>query len=295
MTVTTLALMCLLAGPAPLTISGDGWAVAPVTVNDRGPYLMIVDTAAGASAIYPALLQELNIDPKGGTRVEVQGASGRRTVPMHRIDKVAAAGKEVAGLSAVVLESDHLLNADQGKVRGVLGADFLKRFDVTMDFAGAEMILATPRKNAAPKAVHFNPLYGTFLLVPAKLEGREITVVIDTGARRSLMNLRAAEKVGLKPGDARLVRDEPVRGATRDTTEAWSYHPKELSAGGARWKEPLIGVSDLPVFHALGLGDTPAMIMGVNLLEDRSLRIDYDEMRLLISEPHRSQVHAPGP
>jgi len=285
MTPTALALTLLLAGPAPLTISGDGFAIAPVTVNEQGPYLLVVDTAAGASTMYPRLVEELGIDPEGGTRVSVQGASGIRRVPMHRIGPLEVAGVSRPSLSAVVLDAGHLLEADEGKVFGILGADFLSHFDVVMDFAAGEMSLTDPADNAPANAEPFHPLYGRFLLIPARVDGVELTAVVDTGARRSLMNAPVAEALGLEPGDERLVKDQPVRGATTDETEAWTYRAKKLRAGGAKWKQPEIGVSDLPVFAALGLDEKPAMIFGVNLLVGRSLRIDYDEKRLLIGAP----------
>ena len=56
MTPSILALLLLLGGPAPLGISQEGFAVSPVSVNGSGPYLLVVDTAAGASAVFPDLV-----------------------------------------------------------------------------------------------------------------------------------------------------------------------------------------------------------------------------------------------
>lgn len=287
MTQPTLALLLLLAGPAPLSITSEGFPVAPVRVNDSGPYLLIVDTAAGASAMFPHLLEALEIDPEGGDRVSVQGASGVRQVPLHRIGPIATAGVSSEALNAVVLDTSHLFPGGQRDCLGILGADFLLDYDVELDFAAGEMRLAGPAVNAPKESLPFEHLYGRFLVIPARVNGAEVTAVVDTGARRTLLNWHAARAAGLEPGDERLVRDDAVRGATTDETEAWSFRAGTLEAGGADWRKPKLGIADLPVFAALGLADKPAMILGVNLLTDRSLRIDYDEKRLLISAEAR--------
>jgi len=285
MTQPALALLLLLAGPAPLSITGEGFAVAPVRVNGSGPYLLIVDTAAGASAMFPHLVEALDLDPESGRRVSVQGASGVKQVPLHRIGPIETAGVRSEGVSAVVLDTSHLFPDGRQESFGILGADFLLDYDVELDFVAGEMRLAGPAVNAPADSLPFENLYGRFLVIPARVNGAEVTAVVDTGARRTLLNWHAAKAAGLEPGDERLVADDAVRGATPDETEAWSFHAKTLEAGGAKWKKARLGISDLPVFAALGLADQPAMILGVNLLTDRSLRIDYDEKRLLIGAP----------
>lgn len=284
MTPSTLALLLLLGGPAPLGISEEGFAVSPVTVNGTGPYLLVVDTAAGASALFPHLVEALGIDPAGGGRVSLQGASGRRQVAQHRIGPIETAGVRVDELSAVAIDSSHLLSASSDRLYGILGADFLVHFDVEMDFATGQMALSAPVSNAPTGATPFKPLFGTFLVIPVRVNGADVTAVVDTGARRSILNWRAARAAGYEPGDERLDEDEPVRGATTDRSVAWSVRADTLEAAGRGWKRPLLGISDLPVFAALGLEKKPAMIFGVNLLKGRLLRIDYDEKRLVIGE-----------
>jgi predicted aspartyl protease len=285
MTSTTLALLALFAAPAELTITAEGFAVAPVSVNGSGPYTLIVDTAAGASALFPPLAEALQLDPKEAGRVSVQGASGVRQAALHRVGPVETAGVKVGSLNVVELDASHLFSEGGEETLGILGADFLLGFDVELDFAAGEMRLGESTENAPKRSQPFEHRFGRFLIIPVKVNGADVTAVVDTGARRTLLNWKAAHAAGLTVGDERLIPDEPVRGATTDRTEAWSFVATSFEGGGARWSRARLGVAELPVFAALGLGDEPAMILGVNLLADRSLRIDYDEKRLLIGPP----------
>ena len=108
MTQLALVLGLLLSGPAPLTVNGDGFAVSPVKVNGQGPFLLVVDTAAGSSAIYPALVEALGLDADKAASVAVQGASGVQQVALHRIGPVEVSGRSVKGISAVQLDTSHL-------------------------------------------------------------------------------------------------------------------------------------------------------------------------------------------
>ena len=270
------------AGTAPLTITGTGFAVAPVSLNGAEPVPLVVDTAASSSALFPRLVERLGLKKEDAQGVAVQGASGLQRVDLHRVGPVSVGGRSVEGLAAVVLNAPHLSEVDGGVLHGILGADFLSSFDVEMDFAAGALRLEPPARNAPADGADYEALFGRFVVVEAKVNGTPVTAVVDTGARRTLLNWPAARALGLTEQSPELKADEPVRGATTHATPAWSWTAGRLEGAGASWSEPPLGVSDLPVFRALGLHEKPAMILGANLLRDRLLRIDYDERRVLI-------------
>jgi hypothetical protein len=156
----------------------------------------------------------------------------------------------------------------------------LSRFDVVLDFPGGALRLEDSA--APPGAVPWTPLLGRFVAVPARIDGVAVTAIVDTGARRSVVNGAALRALGLRPGDPRLVADEPVRGATADATPAWAFRAGTLEAAGQRWVRPQLGASELPVFEVLGLAERPTLLLGANLLREHELRVDHDERLLRI-------------
>jgi hypothetical protein len=126
----------------PLTLQGPGGAalIVPVRINDRGPYDFILDTGATLTCVDTALAEELGLPPVRG--VVAQGAtigtSGR--VDLFRLESLSLGDASVEGLNVCGIDMGSMqqmgLNA-----RGLLGLNFLKQFEVTLDFAGGELRL----------------------------------------------------------------------------------------------------------------------------------------------------------
>ncbi len=115
--------------------------LVPVTVNGSGPYDFVLDTGTSTTSIDPKLATQLALPWVGRTtQYDVQSSSA---VPMAHATELGLGGAKVQNLS-VLVESMAGLNYFDGKVRGVLGENFLSRFDLLLDNRHREVHLEEP-------------------------------------------------------------------------------------------------------------------------------------------------------
>jgi gag-polyprotein putative aspartyl protease len=115
--------------------------LVPVTVNGSGPYDFVLDTGTSTTSIDPKLAAQLALPWVGRTtQYDVQSSSA---VPMAHATELGLGGAKVQNLS-VLVESMAGLNYFDGKVRGVLGENFLSRFDLLLDNRHREVHLEEP-------------------------------------------------------------------------------------------------------------------------------------------------------
>lgn len=101
-----------------------------VTINGSGPYEFMVDTGAQITVIEPVLAQELKLETTGSLNIVTVASNVE--VPL-----VAAKEVEVGpvALHGVEMAAEELgpIQADYPGLRGILGNNFLSRFDLLID------------------------------------------------------------------------------------------------------------------------------------------------------------------
>ncbi len=144
---TLLASVCLsapAAGPAgptvvPIEVVGN-IILVHATVNGALRAMLIVDPGASTTLITPLLMTRLGQPiPANVRRREVSVAGGQKLdVPFVTIAVVQVGDARVDGLEVGVYDAF----PEAPEIDGVLGADFLRRFRVTLDKAARRMTLA---------------------------------------------------------------------------------------------------------------------------------------------------------
>ena len=110
----------------------DGYLmIVPTTVDGVGPFNFLLDTGTTRTVIDPALAQQLNAPVRG--EVAVTGALHQRQDKLVMLKQLQLGEASVAGLGAVVDKIARRELLAPG-IRGVLGEDFLSRFDILIDF-----------------------------------------------------------------------------------------------------------------------------------------------------------------
>lgn len=110
----------------------DGYLMMVQTkVNGAGPFNFLVDTGTTRTVIDPALAVQLQAPVVGA--VVLTGALHQRQDKLVLLKEVRVGGVSVSGLGAVVdrIARQKLLAPG---IRGVLGEDFLSRFDILIDY-----------------------------------------------------------------------------------------------------------------------------------------------------------------
>src|SRR5262249_33008155 len=101
-----------------------------VSINGSGPYRFLVDTSSQSTSIRPQLANALKLDPVHRVTLETPDGSKVVRASNARIDVDSVQAEAVE-----VLWYDHVSpDAFDGPIDGILGNNFLSRFDVVLDF-----------------------------------------------------------------------------------------------------------------------------------------------------------------
>jgi hypothetical protein len=125
----------------------DYVVVVPVSLNGRGPFDLVLDTAATFTTLEPGLAAELGLEPLG--RATLATIAGARAATRTRVDRLRLGALEVPGVEVLCGEIAALRSADR-RVRGVLGQTALARMSFGLDHGRKVIVFEPP---ARPDAV----------------------------------------------------------------------------------------------------------------------------------------------
>lgn len=268
-------------------LSDNGHYLADFSVNGAPSQTFIIDTAAQSTIVFESFADSANLEAvNDGNRIMVQGASG--LVEARRVTLgTLTSGDWVfdAGDAIVIPDVPHLNVAV-----GILGAGTLFQQPVGFNAADGLIDIFSTDPSFDPASV----LGGDWISVPARsrdstsflwatveINGVSFDALIDTGARRSAVNLSGASALGIAdPAAAGFEEGEPIRGASHHSQAAWRLPVETISLGAKAWEDAQIYVSDLAVFQMLGSGDQPTIVLGADLLAEGYFIVDAPGKRL---------------
>lgn len=273
----------------------DGLVFTQVTGPGGRTGRFVVDTAAGATVVARGFL------PAGTTIEPIEGvehsAAGARVVP----GAMGGAGGDVASLLGatdisllalgtvraegvrvnVVRELPELGGA---AVDGILGLDVLSRCGLLRLERGAGdagTLAFDPAPAPVPGALTCDwTLVAKHIVIAARLDGVDASLVLDTGARGSLLPTALAASARLGPAEGATART--FRGLDGRPLPARPVQVRQLELGGAPAGPAVFFAGDLPALAALGLDAGAGLLGGDVLAAWRRLELDFGarELRL---------------
>lgn len=260
--------------PAPETLvlgrAVDGRLSLDVTIEGRGPWPFILDTGASHTAIAQPLAVEFGFEPTG-VLYDVQTLTEEIRSERLVLSDVRAGGVAARHLDVVVVDTPTDLELNYF---GLLGNDIFEGRTLRIDVANAVLTLDAPAP--AHEDARLDPgrnvPMGDIVLHRARAPVR---VLIDTGSARTIVNSHLARR--LRPDQVTLRYD--VMGATRlarRETDAEAVRIPSFRMGGVCGLALVAVNADVDVFRAMGLGDEPAMILGMDALAGAVITIDHD-------------------
>jgi len=126
----------------PLRLVHRSQIIAPVMLNRTGPHDFLVDTGTEITLIDPSLAAELQLKSQDEARVLAVGFQTRAS--FSQLELIEVGLHVIANHQVVVRKLDYSLGADV-HIRGILGANFLGRFDVLIDNAHKMLCLDNTR------------------------------------------------------------------------------------------------------------------------------------------------------
>ena len=121
--------------------------IVPVSINGAGPYDFVLDTGSSKTIVNRKLSEKLGLSLLGDNNFV--GALATTRMSVVRVNSLTVAGATVQG--GEIFSSDRPATVN-GKVRGVLGEDFLRNFDVLIDYRHQSIRLEPPLGSMAQTA-----------------------------------------------------------------------------------------------------------------------------------------------
>ena len=263
----SLALLAApVAGEVPIAIAATGHATVPVE-GDFGVRQFVFDTGAEGSAVYGDFADEAGLKAAGSE--QLQGQTGAADVPLVDIATLTLDGTTKAPLSAVKLDP----RADGVPLAGIVGLDLFGDRTVDFDLPRRRLALLPPgQRPLQGQGIAATPTIGNLLTIPVRIGTVSATAVIDTGARKTRINWKLGSLLGLDP--ARIAKGDTIQGATNKAFETGATRVADVQMGRRKLSGAPVLVADLPVFEAFGVADRPAIILGLDWLEQTRMVID---------------------
>ena len=269
---------------APTRRDRIGRIWAPVAVNGKGPYRLVLATGASHSALTPHLAEALGIRSDPADTVMLRGATGSVAVPMVPIDTLEI-GDLLMEPGKLAIIPDALAGAD-----GVLGMEELANKRIHIDFRHDRITIVRSRNQRAAGGFATIPvkfLHDRLLVVDASMGGVPVKAIIDTGGETTLGNvalrMALAERRQNQQQEGRL---DQIIGSTLDMQVGTRLETPTLALGEIMVRSSSMTFADFEIFKHWQLTDEPAMLIGMDVLGLLdTLIIDYRRKELQVKLP----------
>ena len=161
------------AADLPFALGGGGAVIVPAFVDGSGPHPFRLDTGASGTAVAEAVAAAAGL--RVSERTIVVTPLGEETRAVVRIGRLRVGDASADAIRATVVSS-----LPPG-VAGILGQDFLSRFDVTIDYGRRRVRWNDPASLADGIRVPLHAEDGLYL-VDLVQRGTAARFVADTGA-----------------------------------------------------------------------------------------------------------------
>jgi len=247
---------------SPTRADRVGRILAAVEINGRGPYRFIVDTGANSSALAPGVAAELGLPPiEGG--VQVHGVTGTAMLPAVHVESLRVGGILLPPGTLPLLPGDIFAGAD-----GILGVAGIQQMRMDVDFVKDRVEITPSNGKRAPSGyltVRASLWQGGLLLVDGRVGNVPTKVIIDTGAERTIGNMRLREALASK-AEREKVSEVKVLGATPSVGEATYFKVPRIRIGPTQLVDLPVTFGELYVFELWGLTGEPALVVGMDVL-----------------------------
>jgi clan AA aspartic protease (TIGR02281 family) len=227
------------------------------TLNLNGTEVpMLIDSGAFYSMLTPSVAAQLNLRlrnlPDG---FRIYGYTGAIEARRASVEKVIFQGTTLSNVEFIVGG-----NELGSGIQGVLGRNFLAMADAEYDLAHGVVRLIFPKGDcdkvgfaywAGEAPVIEAPLemgyrrQDTAIRVTARVNNLEVKALLDTGAPRTALKLRAARRAGVKEADLKEVGR--VGGAGSGRVRAWTGQIESFEFGGEKISNNQFMVDDASV------------------------------------------------
>jgi predicted aspartyl protease len=267
----------------PTRLDRIGRVVAPVIIDGKGPFRLVVDTGASHSTFSPQLVAKLGLVPSFDSPLLLNGVTGVAQVPTVTVERMQAGDMVVEKAQVPVVLSSIMADTD-----GILGVAGLRNRRILVDFRRDRIVITRFTHSIDVGGFLRIPAHkvaGGLLMIDARVGGVKTRAVIDTGAERTLGNAALRDALRVKQrgrGGPRWAETE-VYGATTDVANGESSIAPPIRLGGAVVKGTEVTFGDFHIFKVWHLDSRPAALIGMDVLGTvGAIVLDYSRPELYL-------------
>lgn len=247
---------------APTRRDKIGRIWAPVLINGKGPFRLVLDTGASHSAVTAEVAHDLGLPLLESNQMMLRGVTGSRAVPAIPVDSLIFGDLEVRPHRLPIV-TDAL-----GGAEGVLGAEGLADKRILIDFRHDRISIKKShgeRADPGMVSVPFKLVGGLLTVVDARIGDVHAKAIIDTGGQVTIGNPRLAAEL-LRQYREGAGADDLITGATDDVQKAHRVRAPPIVLGGLTLSEVRVTIADLYIFQYWHMTHEPVLLIGMDLL-----------------------------
>jgi predicted aspartyl protease len=288
---------------APTRRDQIGRIWAPVFINGKGPFRLVLDSGASSSGITAPVAAALGLSPDAEHKVLLRGIVGTTSVPVVSVQSFDV-GDVSRGKLALPIMPDALGGAD-----GILGTDRMDGQRILIEFHHDLITIDRSQNQRAPAGyltIPFRLANDQLVVTNASVGNVRVQAVIDTGAQVTIANLalrRALKKQSdylastasenAQKTGTRINRPDQIEDETKATQTVDSAESPPIMLGTGRPNGTIkintdrMNFADMNVFEHWHMTSEPALLVGMDTLGRLDiLIIDYRR--------HELQMHLDG-
>jgi len=270
---------------APTGQDRIGRIAAPVMINGQGPFRLILDTGANQSVITTRLAQQLGLTLTPESQLMMHGVTGSLQVPSVVLESFETGDLVQRNVKVAVLDTV------MGGADGILGTQGFEGMRITVDFRRDRITIERSRGQRARSTEGTIPAelkFGRLLVCSGYVGAIRVKAVIDTGAQMTLGNLALRDALLRRRGADHGPDNATVIGLNLAEQTGRYLHTPRILLGDAEIENAPIIYGDIHVFKMWELEDTPAILVGMDILGAlEKLVIDYRREEIQFRNAYR--------
>lgn len=272
-------------GELPVTMAGTRPLISG-TINGS-PARFLADSGAFFSVLSRDAVEKyaLKVGPMS-PNFRVTGTSGSETMGLTKVAKFSLDG---FGGGQVYRDVEFLVSSGRfgAETAGIIGQNVLGTADAEYDLAngvirlfrtkdcgGAMLAYWARNMSVAEMVIEPTTPARPHLIGQAKLNGKKIRVVFDTGASSSVLTLKAAKRAGIEPESDEVAAGGISRGIGKRTNENFIARFDTLDLGGEMIRNARLRMADIRV------GDAADMLLGADFFLSHRIYVSAQHRRL---------------
>ncbi|HEX4151222.1 MAG TPA: retropepsin-like aspartic protease [Steroidobacteraceae bacterium] len=264
---------------APTRRDRIGRVWAPVMINGRGPFRLVLDTGASSSGVTAMVAVALGIPMDASPPVMLRGVTGAATVPAIKVDTLTV-GDLAVDSALLPIVPDAL-----GGAEGVLGSEGLKNKRIAIDFHHDQISITYSRDERSPHGfitVPFQLVRGQLIVIDCQVGTVDAKAIIDTGGQSTIGNL-ALRAALFEHGLGFRGKPDQIVGATLDVANGELVDTPAIVMGPIQIRDYGVTFADLYIFRHWKYTSQPAILIGMDALGTLdTLIIDYRRKELQV-------------